>query len=154
MNFETLDSTTEAAKGAFLHLLHPETGEELWADKEEKMAVGVDVLGADSKTYRKILHRLQNRRTDRLRKKKDKNKFLRAEDVEIENIEATAGAVLKFHHIEMYFDDDGEIGVPPAADLVERACVAADAPVVLARFPWMYEQIEAFLNDRANYMGK
>lgn len=133
----TLDlsfGTREAAsKGAWLHLLHPSTREPLFNEPDQP--VRWLIAGRDSEQYQKVQAAQQTRRIED--SAKTRTKTLTGERFTGEALDLLAGCVL-----------DVENSVFKGVALVpEFAAVRA----VLKAEPWLAEQLDEFVMERANF---
>lgn len=134
MDIKKLGSTgtenVENAQRAFI--MHPidevallgSDGEPLW----------IDVHGADSKVFRKAVNQYGNRK---LKKKKN--------NTTMEEVESTANGILA-NAIAGWsgnFLYDGEA----------LECTYENAVRVLEETPWLKEQVDAFAQDRSNFLA-
>lgn len=127
MDLSGFNTSKAASKPHFLQLSHPATGE-LLANEDGKK-IGIDLLGADSSEYQNARRRWQTSRMS----KRNKNPTIA--EIEAAAIEWLAAVTVKFHNIEF----DGEKANEKAAADVYRD------------HAWIREQVEEFINDRANF---
>ena len=125
------DTASAAESGAFLHLEHPTTGEKLY---DGDTAVGITLRGQDSRTFRQASHDISNKRMERQVKK------LTAEALERNTRELLAACTVDWQCIEM----NGE----------PLKCTRENADRLYAELPWIREQVDAFVSNRANFTGK
>lgn len=145
----TLDlsfGTREAAtKGAWLHLLHPVTREPLFAGQQPdpvKQQPGTEpvrwlIAGRDSEQYQKAQNAQQTRRIED--SAKTKAKTLTGERFTAEALDLLAACVLNVEH--SVFE-----GVALVAEFNQIRAV-------LKREPWIAEQIDEFVMDRATFLA-
>lgn len=125
-----LDVCRGAEEGAELQLRHPTTGTPL--------QMWITLLGFDSETYRDKHRDLQKRRNDRLARAK--RVIPTPKDLDAEAVELLAG-VSRGWRGEMKLE-----GQPlPAYSY-------AEAIKLYTRFPWIREQADGFVADRANFI--
>lgn len=119
------DTAARADEGAPLSLVHPATG--------EKLNIILRLAGMDSAAYRKSAAAIANRRS--------KNGFrkLTLEQIQEEGIETLASCTLGWEGVRV----DGEV-----LPFSHAAAVS-----LYSRFPWIREQAESFIADRANYLS-
>ena len=117
-----LDTQARCEQGAELELLHPATGQPL--------GIFITLAGVDSRTHRKALAFLAERR---LKKRSISPDDLRGEDVEV-----AARCTLGWRGVRI----DGQ----------EVSCSLENSRALFERFPWIREQAVAFIGDRAQYL--
>ncbi len=125
VNLSALDSAARADEGAELHVLHPATGEDL--------GIVIRLAGTDSAAYRRALSAAANRRPQAGRKKAT------LEELQAENIEIMAACTLDWSGVSL----DGQSMLP---------FTRKDAVTLYTRFPWIREQADAFMAERAHYL--
>jgi hypothetical protein len=122
--------------GATVAILHPVTRLET--------GITVTVLGTDSDVCKKVQRKQLNRRLE-LQTKSRSNKFsMTAEELEKEALDVLVACVVGWHtgerpEIEM---NEGE-WLPCTPDNVKR---------VLTELPWLKEQLDQEIGDRANFL--
>lgn len=121
----SLDSSAKAERGAELEVLHPVTG--------EKLGIVILLAGMDSAVYRNAIAAIANRRT-----KEATRRNISFDDLQKENIEILSRCTLNWSGVVL----DGK-GLPYSRE----AAVSA-----YTRFPWLREQVETFISNRANYL--
>jgi len=139
IDLTTLDSKAKSEKGARLNFINPADGSE--------MTTFMDVLGRDSATWTNM------EREDLLKnvnKKTSKKKATEDDAIEIEQkiTEKLAKMVTKFGEI----DDKGK-----EVDYIlfqgdKLKWSFENAVLVLETLPWMREQVNVFIGDRANFL--
>jgi hypothetical protein len=125
IDLSSLDSAARADEGARLHLVHPTTNEEL--------GISLHLAGIDSAAHRRAVSIAANRRA-----KGGFRKQVTLEQVQEESIETLAACTLAWEGVRV----DGK----------ELAFSHAAAVSLYTRFPWLREQAEQFISDRANYL--
>ena len=136
MDLTKFDTITQADQGAVVHLRHPGTDTPLY-DEETNEPVSITVLGADSKKYTRLLRDLT---TKRLNRKLGKRTKVTAEEIESDNLELAIEATVSWEHIVL----DGE----------KLQCTLPNTRKLYTRLPWIREQVDEVVNERANYMGE
>jgi len=131
LSFGTRDA---ASKGAWLHLVHPVTKEPLY-DGPDKPVRWL-IAGRDSEQYQKVLNTQQTRRIED--SAKTKTKTLTGERFSAEALDLLAGLVLDIQHSVF----KGEALAPEFAAI--RAVLKAE--------PWIAEQVDEYVMDRANFL--
>lgn len=132
MDLSTLNTVTAANAGAVLELAHPTTGTPLRNEAGE--ALTITLLGVDSDAYRKAQRAAQNKRLAKRGGIK-----LTAEELEAESIETLAACTVAWANIEF----EGRA----------LECNRANAVKLYTALPWVREQVDAFMGDRANFLG-
>lgn len=125
LDLSSLDTVARADAGAVLTLVHPITNENL--------GITIMLEGMDSATYRRATAAVANRR--------DKSSFrkLTLEQLREEGIATLAACTRGWQGVRV---DGQDIPFTPSA-----------ANSLYSRFPWIREQVEAFISDRANYLS-
>ncbi|WP_302983489.1 hypothetical protein [Bilophila wadsworthia] len=121
----SLDSAAKAEDGAELEVLHPISG--------EKLGIAIRLAGTDSAVHRKATTAIASRRT-----KGGFRRNINLDDLQAESIEILARCTLSWSGVVL----DGK-DVPPSKEA---------AAALYTRFPWLREQVETFISDRANYL--
>lgn len=124
-DFASRDVTAKADEGAELEVLDPANG--------KPVGVFITLAGADSAVHRKATAAIANRRA-----KGGFRRNINLDDLQTESIEILARCTLGWSGVVL----DGK-DVP----LSKEAAVA-----LYTRFPWLREQVETFISDRANYL--
>jgi len=124
MDLKELNITPKSNEGAWCTLEHPVTGEEL--DIQIKLA------GTDSDIYRETIRKQINRRL------KKGIKRLSLEETENENLELLVACTLDWKNV-VY---EGE----------PLECTPENVKFIYSQFPWIKEQVDDFIGDRANYL--
>ena len=119
----SLDSAAKAEDGAELEVLHPISG--------EKLGIAIRLAGTDSAVHRKATTAIASRRT-----KGGFRRNINLDDLQAESIEILARCTLSWSGVVL----DGK-DVPPSKEA---------AAALYTRFPWLREQVETFISDRAN----
>lgn len=126
-------SQTDEAKGEFLNLLNPSNGEPL-IDSEGN-DIGMYLLGKDSTKYRAAQRAVTNRRLNN-----KASSAITAERIEAEAIEVLSKCVVSWQGIVF----NGE----------EMECNFPNARKLLTESQWVKEQVDDFVAERANFLGK
>ena len=124
MDLTQFDVVSPANEGVWMNLEHPVTGEPL--------DVKIKLAGVDSDYYKKELRKQQN--------KKFKKGFrkLSAEELEADTIELLVACTLDWEGVEL----EGQA----------LECNPENVRKIYKRFPWIREQVDNFINDRANFL--
>lgn len=125
-DFATRDSAARCEEGVEMEVLDPSTNESTGAF--------LTLAGVDSGTHRRTSALIAKRRIKSGFRNNgfDPDKFLS------ENIELLAACTLSWRGVVL----SGE-ALP---------CTKSNAITLYTRFPWLREQAEAFISDRANYL--
>lgn len=135
-----LSSLSPSEDARPLHLLHPLTEEPLYADDEAQSGPFiVYVHGSDSKVFEKVKHRIANRRIGKVDAAKNKVRGLTAESVAGEDREMLVACIEGWEIVV-----NGE-HAPSDKETIAR---------ILDSYPWIGEQVNAFIQDRANFLGE
>jgi len=126
MDLSTLDVKAVAEEGATLEVRHPVTGNLI-------DGMSVKVLGTDSATYRNAV-KARIRRAANQRKKQDFD----PDKAERDALELLADLTVGWDGVEL----DGE----------PLKCTRENCIMVYGRFPWLREQVDEFVADRANFL--
>ena len=125
-DFASRDVTAKADEGAELEVLDPANG--------KPVGVFITLAGADSSVHRKATAAIANRRA-----KGGFRRNINLDDLQTESIEVLARCTLGWSGVVLDGND-----VP----------LSKEAAVTLyTRFPWLREQVETFISDRANYLS-
>jgi hypothetical protein len=129
MDLNTLKAV-KADEGATLQLVHPQTEEPL-------DGMTITLLGQDSAAYRKIQMAKQQMALNRLAKGKRATADLDAEKLAAEMIDDLAKLTVSWTGFEL----DGKA----------LKCEKANAVTVYTDWPWIREQAQEFVANRANF---
>lgn len=121
-------SPERANEGAWLTLRHPGSGEELDAK--------IKLRGRDSEVYRRKVREAQNRRVKEAAKN---GGTVPVEEIEEDGTEALAACVVEWQDIE----ENGQ-SVPFSEENARR---------LIATYPWIREQVDRFVSNRAHFFG-
>lgn len=143
MDFTALDTKAAAEAGAAISLLNPFTDEPLLLD--DGSAVSITVLGADSAKMREYSRQVTDERLAATQAAQSKNKkapIVTIGKLEREKFEGLAAVTVSWN----VFPLDGEV----------LACTEANALRLYAdpRFPWIAEQLNSAVVDRARFFKK
>lgn len=120
----------KADDGAVLQIVHPETDEPI-------AGMTITLLGQDSVTYRKIQMAKQQTALNRLAKGKRATADLDAEKLAAEMIDDLAKLTVSWTGFEL----DGKL----------LKCDKTNAVTVYTDWPWIREQAQEFVANRANF---
>lgn len=125
VDLATLDSRAGANKGAVLNVLHPVT--------QKPIGTRITLLGTDSDAYQAFSH---EQMVNKLSKAQVKGLLI--EDFEDEGYELLATLTVGWEDMVV----DGE----------EVPFTQANAKKIYKRFPWLKEQVDRFIANRANFI--
>jgi hypothetical protein len=131
MDLATLDITKAANEGAVMEVLHPVEGTVLKDDAGKPITI--TLIGQDSEKVKKRQRVEMNKRL-----KGGRRQTMTAEELEEQGLQLLAFCTLSWSGIKL----DGQ----------DLDCNAANAVIVYQRLPWMKEQVDAFVGDRANFL--
>lgn len=134
LDLSALDTTASSEKGAVLELLHPTSGAVLTQSDGSK--VTITLAGEDSERYRRATRASIDRRLKA--QQSGRRLQLYAEEMENDAIERLVAVTISWSGIGM-----GEGDLPFSADA---------ARALYRKLPWVREQAEAFVLDRANFL--
>lgn len=127
-DFASRDVAAKAEEGAELEVLDPVTG--------EAVGVYITLAGADSAVHRKALTAASKRRLNG--QKGFRNKGWDPEKMQEESIEILATCTLSWKGVTL--------------EGAALPCSRDNAIKMYTRFPWLREQVEAFISDRSEYL--
>lgn len=132
VRLKDLDTVKAANEGAKLLFTHPITG--------EKLDCWMMVAGRDSDVYQKGLRSISNRRIQQVnRNPASISTTVTAEKQKEEEYELVSKAVLDWGG---FLDEDDN----------EMPFSQENVLAVLREFPWVFEQVDAFIANRANFL--
>jgi hypothetical protein len=126
----SLDTSEAAETGAVLEVLHP--------TENTPLGIKITLAGADSDIYRKTVNKNVNKRVQRM--KPGQSLPFTAEEQEESGLNLLAVCTLAWEGIVVEGD-----ALP---------CNKENAKMVYQRFPWIKEQVDQFIGDRANFLSK
>lgn len=127
-DFASRDVAAKAEEGAELEVLDPVTG--------EPVGVYITLAGADSAVHRKAATNVSKRRLNG--QKGFRNRGWDPEKMQEESIEILATCTLSWKGV--------------LVDGAPLPCSRDNAIKMYTRFPWLREQVEAFISDRSEYL--
>jgi hypothetical protein len=135
MDLATLEPTADSVP---VPLRHPTTNEKLFADgadgkPDKSKPITISIVGMDSEQFRTRHRAIINRRLNAGKKVK-----VTAEEIEAESIDTIAACITGWQHVEL----DGK-----ALEFSK-----ANAKSLLTRLPWLREQLDEAIADRANFL--
>ena len=126
----SLDTSEAAETGAVLDVLHP--------TENTPLGIKITLAGADSDVYRKTVNKNVNKRVQRM--KPGQSLPFTAEEQEESGLNLLAVCTLAWEGVVV----EGEV----------LPCTKENAKMVYQRFPWIKEQVDQFIGDRANFLSK
>jgi hypothetical protein len=130
---DDLDSIAASDNGYTFAPTHPVTGKPL--------DITITVCGADGKRYRNKLAALNRKRMQALDRTGKRSAALNTAQLEEDAIALLAAATVEWTGI--------------SADGVNTLdCTEENALMVYTKLPWLREQVDAAVNDRANFLGE
>lgn len=135
MDLNQQDTVKAASEGAWLHLKGPD-GVRLFADDAtRKKPMRIHLLGGDAREVREYRHRLNNKRLNAGFRQEETT----LDQTETDSISMLVECTIKFENIIL---DGNEVESNPL-----------NAKMLYTRFPWIKEQVDAFIADRLNFLG-
>ena len=128
MDFTKLDVTTAANAGAVMQVTHPSTGDDL-------EGTTITLLGQDSDIYQK---EIKKRAEQSLNGRGGRNKKVDLDDAKLKGAELLARLTT------------GWTGIAEGKTDVE--CNFENCVKMYLKYPWLREQVEAFIVERGNFM--
>ena len=126
----SLDTSEAAETGAVLEVLHPA--------ENTPLGIKITLAGADSDIYRKTVNKNINKRVQRM--KPGQSLPFTAEEQEESGLNLLAICTLAWEGVVV----EGE-ALP---------CTKENAKMIYQRFPWIKEQVDFFIGDRANFLHR
>lgn len=130
-DLKDLDSIGAAEMGAEMSLRHPVTKEVL-LQADKKTPIKIKLAGTDSERWRSAQRKRTNARL------KSRQRSLTAEELESEGLELLVECTL------------GWQGMVYSGTPLE--CTPSNVRMVYQERPWVREQVDEFMGDRANFM--
>ena len=130
IDFGSFDLSRQADQGCTIELRHPASGQPL--------GIFIDILGADSTEY---VERAQLMQRARMAKMQQSRRFMPTpEELDAEALELVVTATRGWRNVQ----ENGE-PLPFSAEAARR---------LYSRHRWVREQVDAEVNDRANFLPK
>ena len=134
MDLSTLEPTPDSVP---VQLRHPTTNELMFDDAtgspDKSKPVTVSIVGMDSEQFRTRHRAIINRRLNAGKKAK-----ITAEEIEAESIDTIAACITGWQYVGL--------------DKKALDFSKANAKVLLTRLPWLREQLDEAIADRANFL--
>ena len=135
MDLKLLNTVHDLAER--MDVLHLATGEQLkYGKKGEEKTMHLMMVGVDSPTAKKAQHKLMNKRIQKQSRMGGRN-TVTSELMELMAVERIASCVVG----GAVFLDGKEIEMTPTT-----------AMELFQGYPWVYEQADAFVGDRSNFL--
>lgn len=131
MDLATLDITKAANEGAVMEVRHPAAGTVLKDDAGEPITI--TLIGSDSE---KVKRRQRVELNKRL--KSGRRQAMTAEELDEQGLDLLAFCTVSWTGIML----DGQV----------LECNHGNAVAVYQRLPWLKEQVDTFVGDRANFL--
>lgn len=131
MDLLTLDTKAHAQAGAVLSLEHPATG--------EPVGVEINLMGSDSEAFRGKKRELERARADKLRRARSRSA------VDLSTTDNESCALLAACTTGWTGVEKGKKEIPFSVQAAEE---------IYMELPWIREQVDAFVGDRANFLPK
>lgn len=132
MDLATLDMAA-ADTGAVMTVRHPISDAVL--EGTDGQPITITLAGSDSERFRKVQRASANRR---LKTQSSRRGQITSEEIEADALETLAACTIAWHGLVV----DGEA----------LECNAVNARKAYKRLPWLREQVDAFVGDRANFL--
>lgn len=137
MDLATLEPTDDSVP---FQLRHPTTNSPLFAQTDDgkddpSKPITINIIGKDSDVFRSRLRAITNRRLNAGKKLK-----ITAEEIEQEGVDTIAACITGWQNVML--------------DKAPFPYSASNAAQLLRRLPWLQEQLDEAIGDRANFMKK
>lgn len=139
MDLKELDTVTAANAGLEISLRHPAT--------QEPIGMHITVMGRDSDAFREMQAQQNRGRLDRAVRAGSLKKGMLREQVDRDAIRLLAACTRSWRQ-------DGVEGGTLTVDGVEVECTAAAAEDLYTKYPWVREQVDEAVMDRANFLQR
>ncbi|MBP2495382.1 hypothetical protein ABID82_002285 [Methylobacterium sp. PvP062] len=134
MDLSTLETTTVAEQGAKMEVQHPVSGAVL--TDTSGAALTITLAGQDSERFRKADRAITNKRL--ATQASGRRVALTSEGLEADSIARLVACTISWSGIEF--------GGSP------KECTPDNVREAYKRLPWLREQVERFVEDRANFL--
>lgn len=131
IDLSSIDTVKGANGGFAVPICHPGTSEEL--------GIAITVLGKDSDEFQKISRQQSKKRMDRMSKGGFRNQAISPEEIEQDSLNLLAACTKSWTGVVLE-------GQP-------LPCTKENAIMLYERFPWIKEQVDQAIGDRANFIG-
>lgn len=133
-NLASLDTAPVAEAGAVMSVLHPVSGAVILSNGKP---VTIILAGEDSERFRRADIANRNRRL--ARQQQGRPGRVSVQELESDNLEILVAVTIGWSGLSI--DDDGELPFSPD-----------NARALYTKLPWLREQAQAFVLDRANFL--
>jgi hypothetical protein len=130
VDLSSIDTVKGANEGFDVQIYHPGTNEDL--------GITINILGRDSDEFQKVSRQQQKKRMAKLSKGGFRNANVPVEEIEQDAISLLAACTKSWN------------GVVIENKAIE--CNHDNAVMLYERFPWIKEQIDVAMGDRANFI--
>lgn len=135
IDLSNIDTVKGSNEGFDVQIYHPGTNEDL--------DISITVLGKDSDEFQKVSRTQQKKRMEKMSKGGFRNTNVPIESVEADGIQLLAAVTKSWRQGEKQtITVDGQ----------ELACTKENAVALYERFPWIKEQVDTAVGDRANFI--
>lgn len=142
MDFANLDTVEGSNKGFELRLFNPTTLKDL--------DIWITVLGRDSDEYRNLSNAHQQKRISKMsRAGSVRATFSTPEEFDREAVELLAAVTKSWRQVE-----DGKERDTLTVKKEELVCGKENAARLYKEYPWVKEQVDAAVLDRANFLKR
>jgi len=150
MDLAKLDTAKGANEGFEVELYNPSTNEDL--------GIKINLLGKDSDEFQRVSRAQSKKRLARLTKGGFRsNATPPIEEIEQDNIELLASCTRGWRTLAKK-DKEGKVVEPEKTTLTvsgnELAFSKENAVDIYTRFPWIREQVDTAIGDRANFINR
>lgn len=134
-DLNSIDTVKGSNEGFDVQIYHPGTNEDL--------GITITILGKDSDEFQKVSRAQSKKRIQKMSKGGFRNTNVPLEEIESDSIDLLASCTRGWKQ-----DDKLTITV----DGKEIACSKENAGMLYERFPWIKEQVDTAMGDRANFI--
>ncbi len=131
MDLSALDTRKAADEGAKLHLRHPV--EDTPLTKDDGSPITITLVGSDSATFKRAMQVQADRRL-----KSNNRRAISMQSIEDDAVDLLSAATVGWDGIVV----DGK----------ELPFSNENAKTLYERFPWIREQVNSFIGERANFL--
>lgn len=139
MDLKQLDTVSGADQGADLELMTPSGT--LITDSATKKPWTIRLLGVDSKKYQDAQHRLANKRIQR--RSRSRRAIVTSEELDTDQLELLVEVTTGWCDC-----------IKLTADSAPLPFNRENVRMLYSSYPWIREQAEEFIADRANFLGE
>lgn len=143
MDLKDLDTVAGSSKGFELQLFHPGT--------QADLGMFITVLGRDSEEFKKVSAEHNRRRVAKAQKSGAARLTLSLEEVEAESVDLLVACTKSWRQQDK---DTPEGKATLTLQGEELECTRANAEKLYKKYPWIREQVDQAVVDRANFLGR